>query len=385
MDPKFKSKLESSPMFYLSSGSKELFHSNFLYWIGIKHRDLFEAIMTELCDIRDNWPTNWEVKREYKNFDLSVVYKDGSKNKPKEYFFIVLENKVKSLPDAGQLVSYQTEIQKANKNKVCNCVLLSLVTSGANLDSINKNNWKIKNYEDLVQIITNQTQQSSTIKHKVFIEDYCDYVSTLSNVAESWELKKSDQYLTSDSDLIDLRLDDVYQKLRYSQMAVLLEEALKEGDVFKNTNNVDSPEIIMGMSSFEPIINNNKKAKVRHWWKDCEDRGIKGHVFIGWGMSHAVGFIEAGIRISDDCCFYIQVQGDRYCHAVVQPGIYKKAFPLQFNQEQENFINFDGQRSNEALCHYGDGFVYKYEKIDNKATIEDVINRMKNDIKKILG
>ena len=31
---KTMNELKASPMLYLSGGSKELFHSNFLYWLG---------------------------------------------------------------------------------------------------------------------------------------------------------------------------------------------------------------------------------------------------------------------------------------------------------------------------------------------------------------
>ena len=30
--------LKESPLLYLSGGSKELFHSNFLYWLGMNYR-----------------------------------------------------------------------------------------------------------------------------------------------------------------------------------------------------------------------------------------------------------------------------------------------------------------------------------------------------------
>ena len=44
-------KLASSPMLYMSSGSKELFHRNFLYWLGTNYRDKFQILMTRLLCI----------------------------------------------------------------------------------------------------------------------------------------------------------------------------------------------------------------------------------------------------------------------------------------------------------------------------------------------
>ncbi len=43
--------LKASPVLYLSGGSKELFHSNFLYWLGLNYRDAFQELMTKMCGI----------------------------------------------------------------------------------------------------------------------------------------------------------------------------------------------------------------------------------------------------------------------------------------------------------------------------------------------
>lgn len=68
------SKMEESPMLYMSGGSKELFHSNFLYWLGRNYRDVFQKLMTKMCSINAQWPENWIVRREYLHLDLCVTY-----------------------------------------------------------------------------------------------------------------------------------------------------------------------------------------------------------------------------------------------------------------------------------------------------------------------
>ena len=107
--------LKTSPMLYLSGGSKELFHSNFLYWLGVNYR----------------WPENWIVRREHLHLDLCVTYKKETGKtrigKPvcEEYAFIIVENKVKSLPDLIQLRRYEQVY--ANHNSGCTYVVLSLI------------------------------------------------------------------------------------------------------------------------------------------------------------------------------------------------------------------------------------------------------------------
>ena len=130
--------LEQSPMFQLSLASKELFHSNFLAWIGSLREKRntpdhpFKKLMQELGARNvDKWPETWYVAREYKNFDLCVLshmpeefqdddseqrgddHEDNEKDE-KIRILLVLENKVKSIPYIAQLHEYQDKIIEQN-------------------------------------------------------------------------------------------------------------------------------------------------------------------------------------------------------------------------------------------------------------------------------
>lgn len=94
-------KLASSPMLYMSSGSKELFHRNFLYWLGTNYRDKFQILMTRLLSIASQWPDEWILHREFLHLDLCVTYKKEKEKKnskgkksTEECVFIIIENKV---------------------------------------------------------------------------------------------------------------------------------------------------------------------------------------------------------------------------------------------------------------------------------------------------
>lgn len=56
--------LKKSPMFQLSLSSKELFHSNFLYWIWNISPALFKDIINELLGHNSSktWPDKYSVK-----------------------------------------------------------------------------------------------------------------------------------------------------------------------------------------------------------------------------------------------------------------------------------------------------------------------------------
>ena len=79
--------LKSNPIFQLSLASKELFHSNFLYWLSQDDnlRPYFEYVISSLCDNKIKWKEtfggdgpgkyNYVVLREFKNFDLCICKK----------------------------------------------------------------------------------------------------------------------------------------------------------------------------------------------------------------------------------------------------------------------------------------------------------------------
>ena len=85
--------LKHSSMFHLSLGSKELFHSNFLYWLSIIDWDVFLTVIHGLANRDCFW---WEedlkrgkviadVRREFHNFDLSIyirVSQEEDKDNP---------------------------------------------------------------------------------------------------------------------------------------------------------------------------------------------------------------------------------------------------------------------------------------------------------------
>ena len=94
--------LKESPLFNLSLGSRELFHSNFLYWLGGMYKDevgtLFARFISDRsgdCSLED-FP-----QRERENIDLQFHFKNGTK--------LIVENKVKSIPYKEQLARYTEE------------------------------------------------------------------------------------------------------------------------------------------------------------------------------------------------------------------------------------------------------------------------------------
>ena len=371
-------------MLYLSGGSKELFHSNFLYWLGVNYRDSFQELMTKMCCINAPWPEGWKVRREYRHLDLCITYeKDTGKmrsGKPvvEECAFIIVENKVKSLPELTQLRRYEQAF--INHDSGCTYVVLSLVKDFSGHKYLNENTcWQIHHYDELAQMIRDCCPDSIICQeHRPYIRDYCQYVSNLSMMAEEWRIDEHEPFLSQCDDLRELRLNDIYEKVRYAQVAMMLADKLRTVLV----ENTEEERVVLGMSNTDVILRRGREdADEILSFYGCPEAKPFGQVFIGSGMTHAVGLVEAKVKVSDDCCLVVQVQGNRYCHGFECEGILKSTDRL--SPDQLRFLNFEGNRlpgkeakADSRLCRYNANFIYKSQKILPTHTIGDILNTM---------
>ena len=248
--------LKTSPMFNLSLSSNELFHSNFLYWIWKTNKDCFKKVINCLIGEENYWDDNWdsktlEVRREYKNFDLSIVEVLTTSNKKDEndkvvnnpasesennsqtgdyktdgLILFVLENKVKSIPYSQQLLKYNEKIENHNKellkkkilkenhrkrwtgdedlrnklddeknNSTCKKVLLSLTDAYPDIeldeDACFKG-WQKRSFGEYLSFLK-AVADSETItceewgKYSNIFTDYREYVKNLITCIKKWD------------------------------------------------------------------------------------------------------------------------------------------------------------------------------------------------------
>lgn len=92
--------LKHNPIFAMSLGSKELFHSNFLEWLLTDEtlKDKTKGLRHLL--IGSSEQKNFHVYREKYNFDLLIANGEETEDelKNKEIKYTVIENKFKSMP-----------------------------------------------------------------------------------------------------------------------------------------------------------------------------------------------------------------------------------------------------------------------------------------------
>jgi hypothetical protein len=168
-----------------------------------------------------------------------------------------------------------------------------------------------------------------------------------------------------------------------AQLAKELEETFVQ-------NVKGEPKVVLGMSNADVILNRDRKDadKILGLY-GCPNADTYSQVFISNGMFHSIGFMEAKVKVADDCCLVLQVQGNRYCHGIERLNIVDNGTALsKWSQDFIDFkvggLNNHVHEADSKLCHYTNGFLYRSQKIDSNVTISNIVDALKNDIKIIL-
>ena len=371
MNIELKKKIEKSPMFQLSLGSKELFHTNFLYWLSKAEPNAFWSIMGSF-GIKADDKGSLVVKREWEHLDLSIVHETVKKKKGKDVKIVdnivaVIENKVKSIPRIKQLEEYNDKIETVNKDNECKKILLALIDPGFDH---NEEGWSCFTYEKYRGFIEDCLTIIENDYDRCIFEDYYNMIDTLISFKDEWlrEDFSSMKYMdiiehSSVKDYIDLRINDLRHKTIFSKMFSSLE-----------VNLIDD-KLEPGIGTTEDIFKNNNIP-----------------LTIGYGMTNATGLIEAKVKINADYLLGIQVQGNQYRHLIefsnsscVKEFIRKE---LQDKFGQNHREEFD--ISNKKICSYKNSegkkaFQYVYRRIREDETVDDVVKNIVDDVKYLMN
>lgn len=443
---KILERLEQSSTFHLSLGSKELFHSNFLYWLSIVDWNAFMQVARKLAGVERFWweeqykrsdnrdENEIEVRRESRNFDLSIHIRVEKERDEDNSSFIksiwipvfVLENKMKSLPRQDQLQEYtekafrdwkikkkNNELQKKWEEHPISFVLLSLFVDkkfniqcdytyeygGKNKKAIHVTAiWERHNYKDLFDFLNNVELHHLSSFNQEIIKDYCQFIMALHELAENdWKISPCNCFIETiypwamsnyhGDKQVQLRIDDIRQKVHYAQMEAMLKEKLNEA----------------GIEAMYARADKENKAHVRY----------------NTNYAHNIGILEISIRLKGDCAIFIQLQGNSYAHAFCYdkknaaqelkkrrnslksifdfdklPAKATKDFirkttnyPAEL-QTNELFPKKENKRAKGSLLdykYYGKSFIYQHVLIPESVTIEHVLQAMVKDTKKCLS
>lgn len=198
--------LKSSLIFQMSLGSKELFHSNVWAWLIEKENQIINVFF----DINLSKYQILGVDRERKNRDIIIWLKEYDSNKK---FYLLIENKIKSLPQKTQLEKYTTKLWG---NELLGAVFTGLINPFNEDLCIKGIKWRFVNYNNIANNIEKIVKESTCFNYgeQQIIIDYCKVIFHIDRVLTG-ELKKTENKLSYDSNgLGDLRIGDLFIKLK---------------------------------------------------------------------------------------------------------------------------------------------------------------------------
>ena len=227
--------LKKSPIFAMSLGSKELFHTNFWYWLIQQDKNFIKVFFPNVLDA-DKICLN---KREKDNFDISFEYL-GKR--------FILENKLKSLPQIEQLNNYESKTDNFGGG-----VLTWLTEPNFELPK----GWGFVSYITICDKIRKTLKESTseTIKmYNIIIEEYCNVLEKMTDVLTYFLSEKKDTFDFSCKYLDNIRLSDIYKKIKANHFLDYTKSNLTK---YQNVTNGDYLVEFwqgQGFSRGEPIL-----------------------------------------------------------------------------------------------------------------------------------
>ena len=340
--------LKRSPLFNLSLSSKELFHSNFIAWLCDEYKVEFGKIISSR--FLEKELVIHKVLRENKNLDLTIIFETNEK--------IVIENKVKSIPDEEQLINY------SNSNIASKYILLTLIEPP--FDRVEK--WDVISYLDLLEMLEELYDiiDVDNKYHKNLIKDYCLFIERLSIVGkgltENTEKEMYDYHGTQYRYFQDIRMHDFYIKIKFSYLQNKLHAYLFE-------NNTFSKEVI-------------KRKRYIHE----EDRG---KIVISINMVRGKGVMNIDYSDEDNIIYGIMLDGQRYLNYVFAWGDNNTENISHQLLKQKEWFQFNWEEAKEIYPQKG-GFNkfgkmrYQAVKIPIDMTLNRLIEIIYKDVKRLI-
>ena len=214
--------LKNSLMYQMSLGSKELFHSNVWGWL-LENEKSFIKVFYPDFDLSQyaNGTQIWPCREEHHRDLLIWLEKTNG-----EKSHLVIENKIKSIPTREQLKGYSVQL---NDSPFAGGVLTGIGKNcQIDLTGIEGGQWTYIDYSELACRIYRIAQESSAPviqSHLAQITEYCQIIRCIDRVLAD-KLKKQENRLCweCDRELSELRIDDVFKKLKLAQFAKFVQE-----------------------------------------------------------------------------------------------------------------------------------------------------------------
>jgi hypothetical protein len=354
--------LKSSPLFNLSLSSRELFHSNFLYWVALNYKNEFGKMFSEYIKKQ---PSNYTInnpQREKNHIDLSFSYINGQ--------VVIIENKVKSLVYKEQLTRYSKKNDE-NNNYILLCLSKPLLIE-SNLEfKKTESPWLLLSYKELVIKLRDLGDNIyDNNYHKDIINDYCLFINCLIEIDKLCETSEDDKFNFHDikkdeiyNSLFEsqVRLHDFYLKKKYELFAYLVFSKLKS----HGKNIIDFGNSMIWENEI-PII------------------------YIEYGMTRGCGLMSLKYLIDYNLALGIQIQGEHYRmfidnakYKITEESLNKIDNKLWFDFSK-NFPSHDiYPKSPKIFNKYGSSFFYKSVKLGSLISIKEIVKILISEVELI--
>ena len=350
--------IKASPLFQLSLGSKELFHSNFIAWLAGKYPKQVGQLFAPYLKDNTDGLTITRIEREQKNIDVHLYFANGQE--------LILENKVKSIPYIEQLEEY-TEGHTDNQN----FLLLSLTRPEfTKIEKIPVLNtfWHTMSYSELATILKTIVHETTAQYDKLILEDYIFFITFISQALGDVEVNESDffTFYKPETDPIlqllqNIRMADVYSKIKYQSLGALVAKRLKE----------ILPDTKIHFGAFT-------------------SKREKGIVYVSHGMLRAQGLLEVSYEIEDGLYITLQLQANRYSQLLQGYAGYGKATRqyaerLLKRREWFNFTHIGKDlkvypmNESKMFNKYGETDFYQSVNLDESFTVSRIIDCIVRD------
>jgi len=356
--------IKLSPIFNFSLSSKELFHSNFLFWLCKESST--KNIVGSYFARKLEWANeNLELilpERETENIDLMFELLDKNQQKRK----IVIENKVKSLPYQGQLIEYAKSFSDENTG----LILLSLskpdfIKNGC-YQTPDGYTWRYLSYMDIVELLEELLSFASIQPyHSEIIADYKRLILLLTEIESNCNIQQNELFNFSSNQICTLlrdkevKLHDLYLKKKHEQFALIIHREIKNR--------------YLQTAAFGTVLKWNDDKIISVWH----------------GMTRSEGLTDIKIKINDQLILGIQLQGIQYrLYAEFPAGVTTAQTTLE-KLSTSGFFSFSkaSMRSiypkKGGYNKFGTTFFYRYIRV-NDLTVWEVTQEILKDVDRII-
>jgi len=242
-------KLKSTPLFYLFLSSRELFHSNFWFWLSTLNKAEAIKLFTNK-QIEGNITFKREHNESFGEFKSKVdlLVTDGTLPQ------IVIENKVKDFPTSEQL----DRIKSCFSEPSAEFILTTLFWT----NDLKFNDWSVRTYRELSEAILPENFTTNRY-HQDLITDYKEFTLTLATLAEQLNISQEYDFAISLNKALFNRLNDIklwegYQKLRASHLLFCFNKSNEHK--LSATYSINNQKVTI---TFQSSINNDYRIGIQ--------------------------------------------------------------------------------------------------------------------------